>query len=121
MWPIEVDAGRSRRDLALGLEQSRLEVDDVVAQLVVLGLKGLVQLAQLLELFDLVLQLLDVLLFALAEGALAAVSIYPLRRQGTHTWAARFCAARFDVDSSRRPLERPSLVLPSLGSPALIW
>lgn len=32
-------------DLALCLEQSRLEVDDVVAQLVVFRLKGLVQLA----------------------------------------------------------------------------
>jgi hypothetical protein len=48
-----------------------LQVDDVVAQLVVLSLEGLVQLAQLLELLDLVLELLDVLLFALTEGALA--------------------------------------------------
>jgi hypothetical protein len=57
--------------LALGLEQARLQVDDVVAQLVVLGLEGLVQLAQLLELFHLVFQLLYILLFALAKRALA--------------------------------------------------
>lgn len=66
----EVNAGGRRGDFALSLEQSRLEVDDVVAKLVVLGLERLVQLAQLLKLLDLVLELLDVFLFALAEGAL---------------------------------------------------
>ena len=66
----EVDAGGGGWDLALGLEEARLQVDDVVAQLVVLGLQGLVQLAQLLKLLDLVLELLDVFLLALAEGTL---------------------------------------------------
>lgn len=41
----EIDAGGSRWNLALGFEESRLKVDDVVAQLVVLGLKCLIQLA----------------------------------------------------------------------------
>lgn len=71
MRSVEVDAGGGRWNLALGLEQSRLQVDDVVAQLVVFGLQGLIQLTQLLELLDLILELLDVLLLALAEGALA--------------------------------------------------
>lgn len=42
---IEVDASGRGWDFALGLEQSRLKVDDVVAQLVVFGLQGLVQIA----------------------------------------------------------------------------
>ena len=67
----EVDACRGGWDLALGLEEARLEVDDVVAELVVLRLQRLVQLAQLLELLDLVFELLDVLFLALAEGTLA--------------------------------------------------
>jgi hypothetical protein len=41
--------------------------------LVVLCLQGLIQLAKLLKLLDLVLELLDVLLFALAEGTLAGL------------------------------------------------
>jgi hypothetical protein len=71
VWPVEVYAGGGWWYLALGLEQARLQIDDVVAQLVVLGLEGLVQLAQLLELFHLVFQLLYILLFALAKRALA--------------------------------------------------
>jgi hypothetical protein len=51
-----------------------LEIDNVVAQLVVFGLKRLVQLAQLLKLLDLVLQLLDVLFLALAECALVVLA-----------------------------------------------
>lgn len=47
-----------------------MEVDDIVAQLIILGLEGLVQLAQLFELFNLVLELLDILFFALTEGTL---------------------------------------------------
>ena len=66
----EVDADGGGRDLALDLDQTRLKVDDVVSELVVLRLQRLVELAQLLKLLDLVLELLDVLLFALAEGTL---------------------------------------------------
>lgn len=42
---VEIYTGRGRGDLALGLKESGLEVDDVVAQLVVLGLERLVELA----------------------------------------------------------------------------
>lgn len=42
---VEIYTGWSRGDLALGLEESGLEVDDVVAQLVVLGLERFVELA----------------------------------------------------------------------------
>ena len=66
----EVHTCGSRWYLVLGLEKSRLEVDDVVAELVVFCLQRLIQLAQLLKLLDLVLELLDVLFLALAEGAL---------------------------------------------------
>lgn len=47
LWVLtaEIYTGRSWWDLALCLEQSRLQVDDVVAELVVLGLQGLVELA----------------------------------------------------------------------------
>jgi len=75
----KVDAGWGRWDLALGLEEAGLEIDDVVAQLVVLVLEGLVELAELLELLDLVLELLDVLFFALAEGTLDRLGAFKRR------------------------------------------
>jgi hypothetical protein len=74
MGSVQVNTSGSRWDLALSLEQAGLQVDDVVAQLVVFRLEGLVQLAQLLEFLDLVLELLDVLFFALTEGALAGLA-----------------------------------------------
>jgi hypothetical protein len=45
VWTVQIYAGGRRWNLALGLEQARLQVDYVIAQLVVLGLEGLVQLA----------------------------------------------------------------------------
>lgn len=45
VWSVEIYTGRRRWYLALGLKQSRLQVDDIVAQLVVLGLKSLVEFA----------------------------------------------------------------------------
>lgn len=45
VWSVEIYTGRCRWYLALGLKQSRLQVDDIVAQLVVLGLKSLVEFA----------------------------------------------------------------------------
>jgi hypothetical protein len=45
VWSVQVYAGGRWWYLALGLEQARLQVDDVVAQLVVFGLESLVQLA----------------------------------------------------------------------------
>jgi hypothetical protein len=45
VWTVQIYAGGRRWNLALGLEQARLQVDYVIAQLVILGLEGLVQLA----------------------------------------------------------------------------
>ena len=45
VWSVEVYTGRRRWYLALCLKQSRLQIDDIVAQLVVLGLKSLVEFA----------------------------------------------------------------------------
>jgi hypothetical protein len=68
----EVDVGRRLRELAVGLDEARLQVDDVFAQRVVLGLDGLVVLLEGVELADLLLELLDVAFFALAEGPLSS-------------------------------------------------
>lgn len=38
VWAVQVNASWGRWDLALGLEEARLQVDDVVAELVVLRL-----------------------------------------------------------------------------------
>ena len=45
VWSVEIYTGRRRWYLALCLKQSRLQIDDIVAQLVVLGLKSLVEFA----------------------------------------------------------------------------
>jgi hypothetical protein len=80
----QVNSGGRRRDLALILEEARLEVDDIVAELVVLCLKRLKQLRELLVLLDLVLERLDVLLLALTEGALGK-SVW-LQTDATNTY-----------------------------------
>lgn len=66
----ETDVGWWLRVLALGLEEAGLEVDDVFTQRVVLSLDGLVVLLQRVHLADLLLQLLDISLLALAKGTL---------------------------------------------------
>jgi hypothetical protein len=66
----QVDVGWWLREFTLGFDESRLEVDDVVSQLVVLRLDGLVVLVQQGVVADLLLQLLDVSLLALPEGSL---------------------------------------------------
>lgn len=82
MLAAKINASGGWGDLALGLKETRLKVDDVVAQLVVLGLEGLVELAQLLELLDLVLELLDILLLTLAESALGGAVLGSTLRCG---------------------------------------
>ena len=67
---LEVDIARHGRDFALGLEQAGLQVDDVVAQLVVLGLDGLEVLVQHVVVADLLLEFFDVAFLALAERSL---------------------------------------------------
>lgn len=62
-----------------------MKVDDVITQLVVLRLNGLVVFRQQLVVADLLLKFLDVALLTLAEGALAsqAVSCYFKRHSMT--------------------------------------
>lgn len=66
----EVDAGGCRGYLGLILEQTGLKIDDVVAELVVFLLQSSVMLNKRLVLFDLILELFDVLFFTLAKGSL---------------------------------------------------
>ena len=70
----EVDVRGWLREVALRLDESRLEVDDVVSQLVVLGLDGLVVLVQQVVVADLLLELFDVAFFALAERSLCRMN-----------------------------------------------
>lgn len=67
----QVDVWRWRRELALRIEKSRLEVDNVLSQGVVFGLDLLVGLIHVAKLADLLLELLDVFFLALAECALS--------------------------------------------------
>jgi hypothetical protein len=61
-----------RRHLALRLQESRLEIDDVVAELVVLGLHRLEVFAQDLVVAHLFLELLDIALLSLSKCSLVA-------------------------------------------------
>jgi len=89
----QVNASRRRRDFALILEEARLEVDDVVAELEVLVLKRLEQLGKLLILLDLVLEILDMLLLALAEGALGMSALSRTGATSTYLGGAVLCSA----------------------------
>lgn len=66
----EVDVGRRLREVALGFDQAGLEVDDVLAEGVILSLDGLEVVLERVQLAHLLLELLDVALLALAKGAL---------------------------------------------------
>lgn len=57
--------------MALRFDETRLEVDDVVSQLVVLGLDGLVVFVQQVVVPHLLFELLDVSFFALSERTLS--------------------------------------------------
>jgi hypothetical protein len=65
-----INVGRWLREVSLGFDQARLEVDDVVAELVVLGLYGFVVLVQKSIVTDLLLEFLDISFFPLPEGSL---------------------------------------------------
>ena len=67
---MEVDVARGLGEFALGLEEAGLKVDDVVAELVVLGLEGFEVFAEQVIVADLLLEFLDVAFFALSEGSL---------------------------------------------------
>jgi hypothetical protein len=66
----QVDVWWGRREVALAFEEGGLEMDDVFAQRVVLGLQALVLFLQGVELADLLLELLDISFFSLAECSL---------------------------------------------------
>jgi hypothetical protein len=65
-----INVGRWLREVSLGFDQARLEIDDVVAELVVLGLDGFVVLVQESIVTDLLLEFLDISFFPLSEGSL---------------------------------------------------
>ncbi len=58
------------REVSLRLDQTRLKIDNVVAELVVLGLYGFEVLVQKSVVANLLLELLDVTLFALSKCSL---------------------------------------------------
>ena len=66
----DVDVRRWLWILALGLEEAGLEADDVVTQLVVLGLQSFKTFSEAIEFPHLCLQGLDVPFFSLSERAL---------------------------------------------------
>lgn len=68
----KIDLRRWLRILTLRLDEARLEIDDIVAELIIFCLDSLVALLERVVVTDLLLELLDVALFALAEGALVA-------------------------------------------------
>lgn len=70
-WIREINVRRRLRELTLRLDEARLEVDDVVSQLVVFGLDGFVVFVQQVVVPHLLLELLDVSFFALAERTLS--------------------------------------------------
>ena len=70
---VEVDVGGRGGEFCPGLDQAGLEADDVVAQLVVLGLDGFVAVIQGVVLADLLFEAFDVAFFALSEGSLFAM------------------------------------------------
>ena len=65
-----IDIGRRLREISLRFDQARLKIDDVVAELVVLGLNGFIVFVQNGVVADLLFEFLDVAFFALAECSL---------------------------------------------------
>ena len=70
VWMAQVDVRGRLGEFALRLDEARLQVDDVLAQGVVLGLDGLVVVLEGVQLTHLLLKLLDVSFLALAECSL---------------------------------------------------
>jgi len=70
----EVDVGWWLRVLALRLDQTRLEMDDVFPQLVILRLDCLVVVLQRMQFSDLLLEFLDISFLSLSECSLEEVT-----------------------------------------------
>lgn len=71
---LQVDVAGQLGDFGLVVDETRLQADDVLAQLVVFGLDGLERLGQVVVVLDLLFELADISLLALAECALVDVS-----------------------------------------------
>ena len=67
---MEVDIAWGLREFTLRFEEARLEVDDVVTELVVLCLEGFEVFAQQVIIADLFLEFLNVTFLALSESSL---------------------------------------------------
>lgn len=66
----EVDVGWWLRVVALRLDKTRLQMNDVLPQRIVLRLDGLEVVLQIVQLSDLLLQLLDISFLSLSECTL---------------------------------------------------
>ena len=70
-WVETTNVGRRLGDFSLGLDEAGLKVDDVITELVILGLNGFVVLIQDSVVANLLFELLDVTFFALPECSLS--------------------------------------------------
>lgn len=66
----QVDVSRELRDFSLRVQQSRLEIDNVLSELIVLRLQSLVIVRDIFELLNSILESSNVRLFALAKCSL---------------------------------------------------
>lgn len=94
-WVVENDIGWWLRVLALGLDEPGLEVDDVLAQRIVLCLDSLVVILQIVQIPDLLLELLDISFLALTKGTLLAG--YVSLRSGVDDMR---------IDKAERPIQK---------------
>ena len=70
LWVGQVDIGRWLWVVALRLDESGLEMDDIFAQRVVLGLDLLVVVLQRVQIANLLLEFLDISFFPLTKCSL---------------------------------------------------
>jgi hypothetical protein len=70
MRMVQVDVWGRLRVFTLRLDESRLQVDNVLAQRVIFRLNRLIIIFQRMQFTDLLLELLDVSLLALSKGSL---------------------------------------------------
>lgn len=66
----EVDVRRRLRGLDLSIQKSRLQVDDILPQRIILRFYVFVMLLQFIELSNLLLQFLDITFLSLTECSL---------------------------------------------------
>jgi len=69
-WVVQDNIWWWLRVFALRFDEPGLQMDDILAQRVVLRLDGLVIILQIVQIADLLLELLDISFLALSKGAL---------------------------------------------------